>query len=140
MLRTEKITKNFEDMENINSLALEAFPPKEYLAPCEIIKMAETKELDFWALYDNNIFVGFMVVKIYKNIVYLFFLAIFSEIRSKGYGKAAIEILKILYPSKLYVVDLELIDNQAKNKVQREKEKIFILKMVTKKQSITFHT
>lgn len=55
--------------------------------------MSKTDNFDFWGLIDDDIFVGFMVVRVYKNIAYLFFLAIDASCRSKGYGGKAIEML-----------------------------------------------
>lgn len=71
-LKTVAITESFNDIEKINVLAKEAFPPKEYLAPTKLIAMAKDGELDFLALYDQTLFVGFMAVKAYKNMAYLF--------------------------------------------------------------------
>ncbi len=62
--------------------------------------MAETDGMDFLALSGQDEFVGFMVVKTYKNLAYLFFLAIDPSCRSRGYGSRAIETLKAEYPGK----------------------------------------
>lgn len=126
-LDTLNITDNFIDIEKINLLAKEAFPPEEYLAPSEMIEMAKDEGFDFLALYDKEVFVGFMTVKQYKNITYLFFLAIDKQNRSKGYGARAIKTLKELYPNTQQVVDFEMLDNKAENNKQREKRRLFYL-------------
>ena len=54
--------------------------------------MAEEDNFDFWALLDEDIFVGLMVVQTFKTLSYLFFLAFDSLYRSMGYGSRAIEI------------------------------------------------
>lgn len=127
-LKTVAITESFNDIEKINVLAKEAFPPKEYLAPAKLIAMAKDGELDFLALYDQTLFVGFMAVKAYKNMAYLFFLAIDPVRRSSGYGGRAIETLKALYPSMQQVVDLEMLDSAADNSAQRESRHSFYLR------------
>jgi len=127
-LNTIAITKDFADIEKVNLLASEAFPPEEYLAPSKLIEMAKDENFDFLALYDGDIFVGFMTVMRYKTLTYLFFLAIDSQNRSKGYGKRAIETIKSLYPNTTQVVDLEMLDDKAKNSAQRESRRKFYIK------------
>ena len=112
----------------VNLLAKEAFPPEEYLAPEQLLKMAEEDRFDFWILSDGDTFVGFMVVQTYKNLAYLFFLAIDSSCRANGYGSRAIETLRVLYPDKIQVVDFEMLDESAPNNRQRIKRRQFYLK------------
>ena len=85
-LNTEHITANNRFWDDVNALAKETFPPEEYLAPSKLAEMANADNFDFLALVDNDSFVGFMVVQTYQNLAYLFFLAINSTCRSKGYG------------------------------------------------------
>ena len=127
-LHTEYITKNNRFWEEVNRLAKEAFPPEEYLAPQTLVDMAKTDHLDFLALSERDVFVGFMVVKTYKNLAYLFFLAINPSCRSKGYGSRAIETLKAEYPGKKQVVDFEMLDDYAQNNEQRKKRRNFYLR------------
>lgn len=121
-LNTEHITANNRFWDDVNALAKEAFPPEEYLTPSKLVEMAKEDNCDFLALTDNDSFVGFMVVYTYQNLAYLFFLAINSTCRSKGYGSRAIETLKAKYPGKKQVVDFERLDETASNYKQREKK------------------
>lgn len=127
-LNIENITENCRFWNEINILAKEAFPPEEYLAPSKLVDMAKENNFDFLALFDKEVFVGFMVVQTYKNFAYLFFLAINSNCRSKGYGSSAIETLKMVYPDKKQVVDFEMLDETANNNNQRKKRKEFYLR------------
>lgn len=127
-LNTEHIELNSRYWSEINILAKEAFPPEEYLAPEELVKMSEGDDFDFFALLDEDSFVGFMVVQTCGSLAYLFFLAIDSAYRSKGYGGKAIKTLKDLYPDKKHVVDFEMIDESADNNQQRIKRKEFYLR------------
>lgn len=128
ILKSEEVTKNSIFYENIKSLAKEAFPPEEYLSPDELVKMSEAENFDFYSLSDEGKFVGFMVAQTFKNLCYLFFLAIDSSCRGKGYGSLAIKTLKSLYPEKTQVVDFEMIDESSSNNEQRKKRKSFYLK------------
>lgn len=127
-LNTEKITKESQYWNKIDSLAIEAFPPKEYLAPDKLVEMSMADNFDFWALTDGDASVGFMVVQTHKNLAYLFFLAIDPSCRAKGYGSQAIETLRALYPDKKQVVDFEMIAEAAPNNIQRIKRRQFYLK------------
>lgn len=127
-LSTEHIKKGHRFWNEIESLAKEAFPPEEYLAPEQLARMAQADNFDFLALTEKDTFVGFMVVQTYKSLAYLFFLAIDASCRSKGYGSGAIETLKALYPDKKQVVDFERIDETAPNNCQRKKRKAFYLR------------
>ncbi len=127
-LQTEQITQECRLWEQINCLAKEAFPPEEYLAPSELIKMSKTGSLDFLALLNGNVFVGFMAVLLHEQLSYLFFLAIDPCQRGKGYGSRAIETLKAAYPNKTQVVDFEMPDESAPNQEQRQKRRSFYLR------------
>ncbi len=115
-------------MDALNALAKEAFPPEEYLAPNELLKMQEKIGLDFWALYDGAEFVGYMVVVTHQQMAYLFFLAIDGRQRSKGYGSQALAALFRQYPSHQHVVDMEMQDDAAENKEQRAVRRLFYLR------------
>ncbi|WP_301705208.1 GNAT family N-acetyltransferase [uncultured Parabacteroides sp.] len=127
-MKLKRITFDFADIELLNALAKEAFPPEEYIAPIELIEMSQKTNLDFWALYEDKSFIGFSVIVTHKTMVYLFFLAINPTVRSLGYGSIALSELIRKYPSYQHVVDMEMIDNNASNIAQRIKRKKFYLK------------
>ena len=124
----KQIRADFPDMDSLCVLAAEAFPPQEYIAPQKLIQMAQSEGFDFWALYDGERFIGFMVVMTHKTMAYLFFLAIDSSLRSQGYGGAALSTLQQTYPSFQHVVDMELLDNKADNIQQRIARRNFYLR------------
>lgn len=128
ILNMEHITQESRFWERVNILAKEAFPPEEYLAPSELVKMAHSDNFDFIALLDEDTFVGFMVVLLYENMAYLFFLAIDADSRGKGYGSRAIETLTAEYPDKIHTVDFEMPDDAAPNREQRKKRRSFYLR------------
>lgn len=127
-LNIENITENSKYWAEINLLANEAFPPEEYIAPIELVRMAINGNIIFSALSENDIFVGFMVTLQYEKMIYLFFLAITPAYRSKGYGSLALKTLKEYFPDKTHVVDFEALDESADNAEQRKKRRRFYLK------------
>lgn len=52
-LYMEPVTRQNQDWNDINALALEAFPPEEYLAPSKLLEMTKDN-VDFWVLSDNG--------------------------------------------------------------------------------------
>ncbi len=127
-MHVKRILSDFPDLNKVEVLAKEAFPPEEYLAPSKLIQMSEYGEIDFWGLYDQDEFVGFMVISLHNNISYLFFLAIDQKVRSKGYGSQALQVLFDLYPGRQQVVDFEMIDESAPNYKQRVIRKAFYMR------------
>lgn len=125
ILSMEPITPQSRFWNRVGLLAKEAFPPEEYLAPEELVRMAQSDSFDFWALTDQDQFVGFMVVMTYQTLSYLFFLAIEPALRSRGYGSCALEALRQRYPAHTQVVDFEMLDPHAANSRQREKRRAF---------------
>jgi len=128
MLCCVKINKNFFDLNRVEILAKEAFPSEEYLAPSKLIEMSKEAGFNFLAVYDNDKFAGFVVVKLYKVMAYLFFLAVDEKMRGQGYGSRIIQKIKEIYPDYNHVVDFEMIDKNASNYSQRVKRKNFYLK------------
>lgn len=123
-----QITRDFPFWAEVEALALEAFPPEEYLPPETLVEMACADSFDFWALMDEERFVGFMVVQTHGRMAYLFFLAIRSEFRSHGYGAKALALLRKKYPQYQQVVDLEMQDSGTSNTEQRKIRKSFYLR------------
>lgn len=126
-LNIEPIGTDSRFWQQINTLAVEAFPPEEYLPPEKLVAMAQSPDFDYLALTEEETFVGFLAVQLYRDLSYLFFLAIDPAQRSKGYGAQALELLKARYPDKQQVVDFEMLDPTAANYAQRVKRKAFYL-------------
>lgn len=127
-LNTEPITPQSPYWAQVNALAKEAFPPEEYLAPTELVRMARADNFDFLALLDGTRFVGFMVVLTHGALAYLFFLAIDVPCRAMGYGSRAIETLRAEYPGMVHTVDFEMPDDRAPNQKQRLRRRRFYLR------------
>lgn len=128
MITTKRIERGFADMERVEALALEAFPPEEYFPPSEAISRQERGEMEFWALYDGNEFVGFIVMRCFRDMAYICFLAIESDKRNRGYGSQTLAALNDIYPGKKSIVDFERLDPKAPNIEQRRHRKGFYLR------------
>ncbi|MBP5473865.1 MAG: GNAT family N-acetyltransferase [Bacteroidales bacterium] len=122
------ITEEFQNLDKVDSLAKEAFPPIEYPGLQKVMEMSKLYNADFLSIYDKADFVGFITVLKYKNLAYLYFLAVQKELRSKGYGSAILNMLKDIYPGYTQVVDLEKQDKLADNAEQRKKRLSFYMR------------
>ncbi|MCD8194979.1 MAG: GNAT family N-acetyltransferase [Coprobacillus sp.] len=123
-----KVDKDFADFDKIENLAKEAFPPSEYVPPKAFLKATEMQEVDFWAFFDENLFVGYVVIRHKMNFAYLFFLAVQKELRNKGYGTQILKLLENLYPDAIQIVDFEMIDSECQNNDMRIRRKNFYLR------------
>ena len=137
-LHTEYITENSRYWEDVNRLAKEAFPPEEDLAPQALVKMAETDHIDFLALSGQDACIDFMAVKIYKDLAYLFFLAIEPACRSKGYGSRAVETLKAKYPGKSKSLILKCPTIMRRIMRKERKDAISICETVIRKRDCSY--
>lgn len=127
-LKVEPVVENGPYWEDVGRLAREAFPPGEYFSPRKLMRMAQADDFDFWKILVGSAFVGFMVVKTYDDLAYLFFLAIDPSHRSKGYGARVLARVRTLYPQKRLILDFEMLDETAANSEQRKKRRAFYLR------------
>ncbi len=132
ILKEVKIDKNFNDLEKLNELNIEAFPVEERLDLSEMLEMTRHSEVDFIALYDAENFVGFYLIFKKYSCAYIYFLTIAKEFRNKGYGTGLLELLNKKYIDYQIILDLEEVDEKALNNSQRITRKKFYLRNLYK--------
>ena len=123
-----KLTPSSRDRSIFQQINNEAFPPSERISLDEIFAFASATSTDVLGIYDHEAPVGFAVLLKNADCGYLYFIAIDSRTRSKGYGGAALQRLMETYPGLQLVLDFEVIDEQAENNTQRVRRKNFYLK------------
>ena len=89
------------------------------------MKKANPSVADFWALYDDENWVGFTYVVKGDGLAYIFYLAIKPDEQGKGYGGTALEILKDYYKGCRIFLALENLDQTTGNYEQRIKRHSF---------------
>lgn len=94
----------------------------------EIFAFAAVTNTDVIGIYDGQEPIGFCVILRNSECGYIYFLAIDSRLRSKGYGSAAIQELTRAYPNLQLVLDFEVIDESAENNAQRIRRRNFYLR------------
>lgn len=128
MLNKQRITNNFEYMEKLKQMNIEAFPEKEREEIDTFIEYSVAGVCDFWAFFDDDIFIGFTLLAKNGATAYLCFFAVDSNLRSKGYGSKILSLLKKAYQGKQIIVDLERTDEECSNIVERISRKMFYLR------------
>ncbi len=93
-LQYRDINKLGEEIVKVRSLFEGAFPEEER-PPFEMI--LEWNRDTFFAVYENDEFLGIAFLIIYKDLAYLFFFAVEEYLRQKGYGSLIIQDLKRHY-------------------------------------------
>ena len=122
------IVKDFRDYpqikKDIRPLFLSAFPEDER-PPANIYFKNFKKDINqLFGFYDGDTFIGFASVTFYKDICYLFFLAVKEEQRDKGYGSKIISILKEIFKDYVLLICYEEVDEKYpdyENRLRREK-------------------
>lgn len=125
LIRLNADSKDRKYFERIND---EAFPLSERMSFDEIFDFASDTDTDVLGIYDAGNPVGFAVVLKNEECGYVYFIAIDSYIRSKGYGGAAMKKMMEVYSKLQLVLDFEVIDENAENNEQRIRRKNFYLK------------
>lgn len=113
--------KRFEHINN------EAFPDYERLSTQEIFAFKKDTDTDVLGIYHGDNLEGFMMILKNDRCGYVYFLAIAKEMRSKGYGGAALQKLKEMYPDIQIILDFEEVVETADNYDQRVRRKEFYL-------------
>lgn len=123
-----RLNPNSKDRKYFEQINNEAFPLSERMNFDEIFDFASDTDTDVLGIYDSGNPVGFAVLLKNAECGYIYFIAIDSCARSKGYGGAALQKLTEVYPELQLVLDFEVIDENAENNAQRIRRKNFYLR------------
>ncbi len=109
----------------IKPLYLKSFPSDERMPFFMLKRLANKINHNCYAAFDENVFIGMIYTVTYKNIVYLYYLAIDDSIRGKGYGTKILAFLQRLHKNKTIVLTIEALDETQENNDVRIKRKQF---------------
>lgn len=111
-------------MQKAKALYGEAFPANERVPFFILKKLAKKENCDLFELYSDG-FAGMMFTVYYKDIVYIFYLAVDSAMRGKGYGSGSLSAAKKLFTGKRIILSMEEVDKKYNNYEQRLKRQRF---------------
>ena len=123
MLKVVKLTKDGVDVEAVKALYENSFPENERVDFDYILTCSETNEVPYeiLAVYDDGLFVGFVVALTSGDISHLLFFAVDEKLRSKGYGSKILKAVHDSKPGQRFIADVEKPDAKSDNNEQREK-------------------
>lgn len=75
--------------------------------------------------YENDMFVGFLVLFVWKDIAHIVYFAIEEKLRDLGYGSKVIKALSEEYGGYRLIADLEKDRDDAPNMMQRKRRLTF---------------
>lgn len=128
MIKVKKISYSLkEDLYNVKRLYNNAFPENER-GPLNQLLNDTTGCSEIFAVDDDGIFCGFIILLSYADISHIIYFAIDDSVRGKGYGSEALKQLKIIKNGYRIVADIEKPLSDALNYSQRKKRKEFYLK------------
>ena len=120
---------NYKSNQNIKKdiepLYISGFPEEERPPVEMFFSFALKEDNDIYAVYDNNSFIGFTNLLFYKDLCYLFFLAVSPSYRNKGYGSQIIQEVFKNYPDKTFVLCFEEVDDKYSDNQLRKRRRDF---------------
>ena len=116
---------NHRIRKDVQKLFLSAFPSDERPPAHIFFAKAKKENNDVYAYYDNDEFIGFTGIITYKDIIYIFFLAVPEAKRNMGYGSKILEYIKSSHRDKVVLLCYEEVDRKYDDYEKRVKRKEF---------------
>ncbi|MFC9709461.1 GNAT family N-acetyltransferase [Paenibacillus sp. NPDC056933] len=126
-MRIESVNKYFKDIRKLKTLYVNSFPENERIPMWFLSWKAKKNFIDFFAIYDIEIFVGFTYIITHKDISFILFFATSPELRSKGYGSKILTLIQERYAGNRIILNIEALEPKVDNYEQRQKRKKFYL-------------
>ena len=127
MLSIRKITADTENLDEIQALYERAFPENER-RPFMGMLNSQNRSTEVLALYDGELFCGFAILLNGLEISHIIYLAIEENLRNRGYGSMALDVLQKHKSGKRIIVDIEMEVPGADNNEQRRRRKEFYIR------------
>jgi GNAT superfamily N-acetyltransferase len=120
-LEVKKVNSKLKDKGAVKRLMKTAFPENEQI-PMYLLKMlALRKNVNFLAFYDEDKFVGTMYTVESNKCFFILYLAVCSDVRSKGYGGKILDYAYEMADGRNIVLNVESPTEIAPNLEQRLK-------------------
>ena len=85
-----------------------------------LIKLLDDKDVEFISFEDEKTLYGLVFNVLYKDIVYVFYLAVNPLLRKKGYGSHILQAVKKKYPDSRIILMIEEVDEKYDNFEERK--------------------
>lgn len=110
MLRAAEVGEDGPFRREIEELNGESFPDWERTSFGEFMVGRGTGMADLLAFLDGDDFVGFSYVVRWKNLLYIYYLAVRGGLRGRGYGSAILDELERMYSPGCMALNVEYPD------------------------------
>lgn len=106
-LKTTEIIKGTAVADFAEELYEEVFDRRMRVPFKDLFTVSGKGKADFAAVYDEDLFIGFYYVFRYRDIAYIYYLAVTEGMRNRGYGTEITDLIKDTYPECRIVVSIE---------------------------------
>ena len=120
MLADKTFSRKLHEYKDVCRLMRTAFPRNEQVPMWLLRVLALRKSVNFRAFYEDDQFCGVLYTAEDNKYIFVLYLAVNDQIRSKGYGTKILDWLK-QNTEKIIVLNVESLDSSAENALQREK-------------------
>ena len=122
------VCRGSADQEILERINEEAIPENERNTLDDLFATGMDGNLEILGIYDQDEPVGFLVVRKYRRIRYLAYLAIRRDLRSRGIGGSAVRELIRRNPGCRTVVEFEAPDSDSAGNSLKVRRKHFYLR------------
>lgn len=109
----------------VKELYKKAFPLFERMPFFMLENAAKKGRATFSTVFDARKFAGFVYYVQKEDLLLIFFFAVNENLRGKGYGSGILSALKEKYSGKRIFLEIETIDERAKDNDNRLRRKAF---------------
>ena len=110
---------------DVEQLYISAFPEEERPPEWLFFENALKEDNELLGFYKEKSFIGFTNLLFYKDLCYMFFLAVSPDHRNKGYGSKIIQEAFKLYSDKTFILCYEEIDDKYQDNELRKRRRNF---------------
>ena len=122
------IFKNPQEIEIFKKLYFDAFPVEERVPFDFLADKVKYGNSNLYTLYDNHLFVGILVLVTYKDMVFLWYLAVDKNLQGKGYGTIILNLVEPKYHGCRLVLNIDEVDKYFADFELRQKRHDFYIK------------
>ena len=105
--------------KQVNDIYEKSFPQEERYITLD--KMVQSQNTDFYCLIENNQILGMIYLIFYKEMIFILYLAVNTEERSKGYGSYLLKWCLQKYRDKKIYLNIEEVRENTKDYETRKK-------------------
>lgn len=121
----------------VNKLYINSFAKKGRIPFKLLLKLCDENKMELLLVTDRDLFIGFLFVIHYKELVFILYFAIDEIFRGSGYGSKALQLVNKRYSDKRIILNVESTKGMATNQAERERRKKFYVQHGYKETSLS---